>query len=151
MSGWFWISTRFLPLPISKLIAMKLLALGSQINAILDLFVCTNLWVSESNMISPIAPMHVSVRHPSIIATLKVEGWKEHACIFNLDNCAAACIYGAEQKHYSPIAADGQGQSNGCLYSGRSCQRMCLGGWGHLVVARLHSTLSRFAVCVAQL
>lgn len=79
-------------------------------------------------MVPTPAPMHVSVRHPSIIATLKVEGWKECACILNLDNCAAACIYGAEQKHYSPIAADGRGQSNVCLYSGRSHQHRCLGG-----------------------
>lgn len=47
----------------------------------------------------------MSLRYSSIIATQKVEGWKE--CILNLDNCAAAFIYGAEQKHYSPIAADG--------------------------------------------
>lgn len=33
-------------------------------------------------------------------------------------------------KAYSPIAADGWGQLNGCLCSGRSCQHRCLGGWG---------------------
>lgn len=85
--------------------AMKRLAFGSQINAALALFVCTNLWVSGTWF--PPFLLCVSVGRPSIIATLKVEGWKECACILNMDNCAAAFIYGAEQKHYSPIAADG--------------------------------------------
>ena len=57
----------------------------------------------------------------------KVEGWKECGCVLNLDNCAAACIYGAEQNHYSPIPTDGRGQLNGCLYSGRSHWHRCLG------------------------
>lgn len=85
--------------------AMKLLALGSQINAALDLFACTNLWVSETWFPPPPLLLCMSLRYSSIIATQKVEGWKE--CILNLDNCAAAFIYGVEQKHYSPIAADG--------------------------------------------
>lgn len=59
-------------------------------------------------MVSLIHPMHVSVRHPAIIATLKVQGWKECSRILNLNNYAA-CIYGAEQKHHGLIAADGQG------------------------------------------
>lgn len=54
--------------------------------------------------------MHVSVRHPGIIAILKV-GWKECTCILNSDNYVA-CVYGADQNHHGPIAADGQGQSN---------------------------------------
>lgn len=125
MSGPFWISTWFLPPPISKLMAMKLLALGSWVNAALNLFVCTNLYISAT-WIKPhvlhIASMHVSVKHPNIIATLKVEGL-EGACVyFNLNNRAAASIYGAVRKYYSPVAALGWGQSNGCLFSGRSCQ-----------------------------
>lgn len=39
----------------------------------------------------------------NIIATLKVEGWQKCACILNLDNCAAACIYGAEQSITVPL------------------------------------------------
>lgn len=47
----------------------------------------------------------------------------EGACVyFNLNNRAAASIYGAVRKYYSPVAALGWGQSNGCLFSGRSCQ-----------------------------
>lgn len=112
MSGQFWISTWFLHLPISKLMAMKLLALWLQVNCVLDLFIGTNLWVFET-WFHPLL-LCVSLRHPSIIPTVKE--WKECACIFNSDNCATACIYGAE-KCYSPVAADGWGQFNGCLYS----------------------------------
>lgn len=75
----------------------------------------TNLWVSET-WFHPLL-LCMSLRHPSIIPTVKE--WKECARIFNSDNCATACIYGAE-KCYSPVAADGWGQFNGCLYSGRS-------------------------------
>lgn len=50
---------------------------------------------------------YACLRHPSKIASLKVEGWKQCARILNLGDCPAACIYGAKQNDYSPIAANG--------------------------------------------
>lgn len=96
MSEQFWTSTWFLPLPISKLMAMKLLALGSQINAtqfFLSVQICGGLKHDFT---------HCSYAS-NIIATLKVEGWQKRACILNLDNCAAACKCGAEQSITVPL------------------------------------------------
>lgn len=96
MSEQFWPSTWFLPLPISKLMAMKLLALGPQINAtqyFLSVQICGVLkhdftYCSYAS---------------NIIATLKADGWQTCPCILNLDSCAAACIYGAEQSVTVPL------------------------------------------------
>lgn len=96
-------------------------------------FVFTNLWGGLKH------DFMYCCYASNLIGTLKAQGWQKCACILNLDNCAAVCICGAEQSITVPLLQMAEDNwMDACIQAGVASTGRCLGGWGHILVARLH-------------